>query len=1150
MSLRLRPFNGLDDLHYLYGSPVVTAKDITEPVDADLRDKYKLSRANAHVRRYIDLTLPCINSLLCGSGHKLAAKLLGISGEELEGIAKFTYCVDKRTGELINTSERGSSPSDYLFNGQALLYFINNLHVTESIHLEISSKIANLMGACLFEIQQGEGDFRVYGDWWVKVIEGTLTPDVTQETFTDTMTTLLQAGKLVRLSMLINLLNTCGSDQAVREYLSSALVYRQVSVIPYNMRPSLHKKDHPLTAAYVRLYNTNNNYSMYANGSVEDFKEFYKSLYTLLTSIVCFNYYDGGELVSPDRDMKQIRPLLETIKGKQGMIRGTMLKKKQDYSGRSVVVISPFMPIDCIGVPRSMVPKLYRHFVLNDCKFSPEEVLEKINDSGFNEIIINALIRKGVISNTPLLLGRNPTLHRNGVQGFHVVLTEGRAVEVSPLVCPAYNMDFDGDTAWDAISLNPKANVEIEKLILTDRNILLSKTGESTICPRMDIIYGLYMCTRDEYKAGAAIASYKNLSELKEAIYKQNVYVWDTVTVAGTRTGIAGKLAFESCLTTDVVRSMGETPEITTKTIKPYIEKIQTLPTHVFDSIINALVELGFKVAYLYTRSVSMLMPMDSETEAAKNFDLAYERFHEAMAPIDELNDLGLYDSETYGVEYSNQLRVVDRLLSDGIYDKVGDESMYTLMAKSGARGNKSNLVQMFGSKGRIQKSDTELFNVVIEHSLCSQLTPTEGFIAANGARKGQIAKSIKTADTGYLTRKMEHVASPLVITETDCGTHDGIVISKSIIASFLFKENMNSQERAALNKEASDIFVRFVSGRYRADTGLKITKREARAIADKSFDAKVKIRSPLKCKNPCCQKCYGNDPSTGRSAAVGLAIGVIAAQSMGEPCTQLTMKEFQKGGTAGSSASPFDRLEALLSQSDIKKAAKEGNYSTYDPIAWAPGILKKQDYPGTNILLEIVPPDDMPEEERSKYAYSVKRIVPESVSYKIEQKVSYGEQLRVTRGDCYIQEVAQLCGIEAAQLTLLYSLYFLFRSQVDLVPVHIETMVASMTGYAPIQTNLNDLKIGKYYTPHQLYTLGLDYSRTKFVGAVRGVATVVNTNANFMESLIMEDQRRVLSEAVLNGLVDLEDNPLVQIALGQKAKLGTGLNENFLEDR
>ena len=199
---------------------------------------------------------------------------------------------------------------------------------------------------------------------------------------------------------------------------------------------------------------------------------------------------------------------------------------------------------------------------------------------------------------------------------------------------------------------------------------------------------------------------------------------------------------------------------------------------------------------------------------------------------------------------------------------------------------------------------------------------------------------------------------------------------------------------------------------------------------------------------------------------------------------------------------------------------------------------------------MEIVPPDDMSDEERSKYAYNIKRIVPESVAYKVEQKVSFGEPLRVTRGDCYVQEVAQLCGIEAAQMTLLYSLYFLFRSQVDLVPVHIETMVASMTGYASVTTNLKDLKVGKYYTPHQLHTLGLDYSRTRFVGAVRGVATVVNTNANFMESLIMEDQRRVLSEAVLNGLIDLEDNPLVQIALGQRAKLGTGMNENFLEDR
>lgn len=1150
MSIRLRPMDN-EDLRYLYHKSVMSAKSISEPDEAATVDKFKMSKAKSHVRSYIALSVPCINSVVCGSRYAMASKLLGVDSDTIESLARFTLCIEASSGVITSASNLEGSASSYLFNGQALEVLIDQLNATQEVEFGIENLCVSVVGKeCEFYATQEKTDYPVIGDWFLD-IKGVPAKDFTLSKLRDSVIANIKNGKYTRVTMLINLLHTCGSDEDVRTYLKKALVLNALPTIPINRRPKLGNKEHPTTSAYSRLFNNNNNYSIYANGSAEDFKEFYKTIFALVDSIICTNHFAGNDpLASLDKDMKNVRPLLEVIKGKNGLIREQMLKKRQDYSGRSAVIVDPFMPLNSIGMPRSAIPKLYRRYILDRCDVPPASALENIHSTDFDEYVVRELIKSGVISEVPMLLGRNPTLHRHGIQGFNIVPVEGRAIKVNPLVCPAFNMDFDGDTAHTETPITSEAVNEIHRLVMTDRNILLPKTGESTICPRMDIVYGLYMCTRATYQVGASVADFDSASGLKEAIYAQRVRVWDTVTVKGMRTDLAGKLAFESCFPKSVANAMQPTPEINSKNISKYIARIQGNTVDSFGNTINSLVELGFKVAYLHNTSVSMLAPMSSATEAAKKFDMVYEEFHKRMQPINDLNDFGFYDPETYGMEYSNCLRDVDRILEQGVYDKIGDNNMYALMARSGARGNTSNLVQMFGGKGRIQKSDSELFNVTIEHSLHQQLTPMEHAIAANGARKGQIAKSIKTADTGYLARKLMHVGAPIIITTKDCGTRDGITIRRDEIASYLYKENMSSDDYEKANDAAVDIMARFIAGRYQAENGVKISESEAYAIASSKRDAKIKIRSPLTCQNPCCQKCYGNDPSTGRTAAIGLAVGIIASQAMGEPSTQLTMKEFQKGGTAGAASSPFDRLNAVLCQSDIRREAKEGRYNAYSPIAWAPGRLVMEDYPGMNILLKIEPDPAMPKEEQDLYNYKITRVVPANNAYKIGKNVVLGEQLRVASGDCYIPEVIQILGTQQAQLTLTYMLYFLFKSQVNLVPVHLEVMVSGMTGYMPLTTDVQALKLGKYYTRRQLRVLGENYRNTEFMSNIRGVSSTITNNVNFLEALIMEDQRRVLSDAVLNGAVDLGDSPLVQMALGQRVQLGTGYNPNFAEDR
>lgn len=1139
--LRLRPISNKLISRAQFESNA-NEQSISEGVIPPKMNKYFISRANAHVRYKIDLVLPCINSVLCGSGYNRAARLLGEKGTTIDGLAKFTLCYDIEEGDFRTTSDCVGLGKDYLMNGEALRYLIDKLEPSMIVKETLESILSKAFGVP-FAVGRGSGEFNAYSVWKCSQVklEDTEPLAITQEDIDNAIDNAAKKFKLLRVDMLINLLNSNNNDdKLVREYLKDMLTITVLPVMPLATRPSLGTQTHFLTAAYRKLLNHNSDYSVYQDAKIEEYREYYKTLYSYVNTIVCSKASENG--LDRDRTMSNVTPQLTLMKGKSGSIRSKMLSKRQDYSGRAAVVINPYMPVDTIGIPRTIAPKLYRLYALRDEKLDNQRIQKNLSSSDFDDVIIKQLEKSDIIKDIPIMLGRNPTLHKHGIQGFKVKLTSGRAIEVSPLVCPAFNMDFDGDTAHTELPVTPAAAREVEKLIRTDRNVLLPKTAESTIVPRMDILYGLYICTKNGYTAGSVSKSYATSEELLRDLTSLKIKVWDTATLEGYGTDLAGRVAFLSCFPKSVATELGA-EEITSKSIKKYINAMLPYQGHGFNHTINCLVSLGFHVANLYCGSVSILTELHNETEAAKEFDKAYDNFHEKMKPIDELNDYGFYDSETYSIEYGKNLDKVKKTHEAGVYDKIGD-SMFAVMAKSGARGNNSNLTQIFGSKGRIQKSESESFNVTLEHSLRDQLTPMEQMISAHGARRGQIAKSIKTADTGYLTRKLVHGTASIIITEDDCGTTEGITIRAEDIYKYLSKENATPDEEAKARSTVKDVMQRFITGRCDMD-GIVITKARAKEIAESSTKASIKIRSPLTCKNPCCKKCYGVDPSNGRMVRLGTPVGILADHSLSEPSTQLTMKVFQKGGVQGSASSAFDRLKAVLEQTDIRAAAKDGKYPTYDPVAWAPGILMKTPFQGKRVLLHIVPdnPADI-----DKYNYKINRIIPEGISVKSGMHVERGEFLRIEHGDVYVPELEEAVGSIRAALEEVYCLYFLFRSECDLVPIHIETVVSNLIGYKPMTTNLEELKVGKHYTRRQLCVLNKDYSGTRFVTHVRGQLTAITDNVNFMESLIMEDQRLALSDAVLNGLVDMADSPLVQVTFGWYPELGTRVNPEFLD--
>ena len=447
----------------------------------------------------------------------------------------------------------------------------------------------------------------------------------------------------------------------------------------------------------------------------------------------------------------------------------------------------------------------------------------------------------------------------------------------------------------------------------------------------------------------------------------------------------------------------------------------------------------------------------------------------------------------------------------------MGSESGFVRLAQSGARGSKSNMVQMYGYKGRIQKSSRESFRAVIEHSYAEQLTPLEHFVTAYGGRQGLINKSLNTADTGYAMRKMWHATSPYIITCDDCGTTEGIDIKKSDIAMF-----------AESRKEVDDIFCKIITGRYQAGTNIYIDKKKAAELCAKN--TVVTIRSVISCKNPCCKKCYGDDPSTHRLAAMGLPIGFIAAQSIGEPGTQLSMDSFKKGGIAskGGVTSAFDKLEAYI---ECKDLATSKGFGSYDPVAWASGEVHEAYNPDGSKTVTI---------GNSRIS---KKLPAEAL---LRKEAVRGEGLCVERGDYDINELLMYTDVRTAQLYLIHTLYHIYKDECEISMKHFEVLAAAMTMHMVVSTDRDDLYVGQFHDSIQMHKATLD--NTVYVSTIKGVKTIQPSRTHALSRVIMESVKIGLASCVLLGLEDPMEYPLNRIAMGQEIYCG-GTGE-FLDER
>ncbi|PYP83617.1 MAG: DNA-directed RNA polymerase subunit beta' [Candidatus Angelobacter sp. Gp1-AA117] len=630
---------------------------------------------------------------------------------------------------------------------------------------------------------------------------------------------------------------------------------------------------------------------------------------------------------------RPLKSLSDTLKGKQGRFRQNLLGKRVDYSGRSVIVVGPELKLHQCGLPKKMALELFKPFIYHRLEQTGHcTTIKQAKEMVEQQEPIVWDILEEVIKDHPVLLNRAPTLHRLGIQAFEPVLVEGKAIKIHPLVCTAFNADFDGDQMAVHIPLSPEAQVEASVLMLASHNILSPASGQPITVPTQDMVLGLYYLTKGKPGAKGEGRAFANIDEVLLALEAGEVE-----TLTPIRLRYTGEVI-------DLMQAYDDQDIVHTDPIKFERQFINTtvgraiLNDHLPEGMpyINGLLKkkgIGQLVNYTYLRfgleiTVKMLDEVKElgfrfATKAGLSIgidDMVIPEDKKSLVRDAEKQQTSVQQQYldgaiTNGERYNKVIEIwsnVTEKVADEMFasmqeqDKTGSMNPIFVMADSGARGSKQQIRQLSGMRGLMAKPSGEIIETPITANFREGLTVLEYFISTHGARKGLADTALKTADSGYLTRRLVDVAQDVIVSEQDCGTVDGIYVGSIVEAGDIIEPLRDRiVGRVSLEK------IKDYEGSVIVDVNHEITEDLAIAIQAAGIE-RVKIRSVLTCesKRGVCVMCYGRNLASGRMVELGEATGVIAAQSIGEPGTQLTMRTFHIGGTA-SRVSEQSRLEA-----------------------------------------------------------------------------------------------------------------------------------------------------------------------------------------------------------------------------------------------
>jgi len=837
---------------------------------------------------------------------------------------------------------------------------------------------------------------------------------------------------------------------------------------------------------------------------------------------------------------RPLKSLADYLKGKQGYFRQNLLGKRVDYSGRSVIVVGPTLKLDECGLPKHMALELFRPFVIAG-------LLER--ELAFNIRGAGRLIEDGVqevweileekIRGKHVLLNRAPTLHRQSIQAFRPVLIEGDAIQLHPLVCPAFNADFDGDQMAVHVPLSDEAQWEAANIMSSNKNILKPGSGSPVVATSHDIALGCYWLTKTVEGAkgegsyypnpNAAILAYDcGVLDLRAKIHvmpvagKEKYASFDGKIFETT----VGRLFFNTVLPSDYPYL---NDAITKKVLSGILnDSIVRYGLDAVPAIADKIKRFGFEYA---TRS-GITWSLDDISVPAKKADTV-NATREKVARIEEDYKNGLLSEDEkrrmvielwHGTRQAIEVLVGETLNPTGpVHD----------MIKSGARGSLGNLTQMVGMKGLIQSTSGETIEVPIVSSMIEGLNPVEYFMSTHGSRKGLTDTALGTARAGYLTRRLFDVAQDSIITEADCKTRRGVIISR-VSASGVQVDFADAIRGRVLTEAVDADGVSFKKNHM-------LTADDARTIAKDASITTLAVRSPMSCetREGICQSCYGMDLSNHQLIDLGEAVGTVAAQAIGEPGTQLTMRTFHAGGTAsvgGDITAGLPRVEEIFEKRSPKNAAL---------IAKTDGLVVEVKENGRERIIVLAPVASGKKKEEMNKEYVV--VYPRMALVKAGDEVKKGQFL--TDGSADLDELFELAGREVVQEYIISETAKIYELQgAPVSRKHLEVIVKQMFSRLKVtETGDSDYAVGDViedwvYAEAVQKAEDAGQMPPKAKEIVFGIKESALSRRSFLSAASFEQTTKVLINASLKGSADALKGLKENVILGRLIPAGTGL--------
>ncbi|MDL2310531.1 DNA-directed RNA polymerase subunit beta' [Peptostreptococcaceae bacterium OttesenSCG-928-C18] len=918
-----------------------------------------------------------------------------------------------------------------------------------------------------------------------------------------------------------------------------------IPVIPPDLRPMVQLEGgrfatSDLNDLYRRVINRNNRLKRLLDiGAPDIIVRNEKRMLQEAVDALIDNGRRGKPVTGPGN--RPLKSLSDMLKGKTGRFRQNLLGKRVDYSGRSVIVVGPNLKFYQCGLPKKMALELFKPFVMRELVGqgishnikNAKKMVERANDKVWD-------VLEEVIKDHPVLLNRAPTLHRLGIQAFEPVLVEGKAIKLHPLVCTAYNADFDGDQMAVHLPLSVEAQAEARLLMMSTNNILAPKDGRPITTPSQDMVLGAYYLTSDRENNTEDIKTFKDYDEMIRAYVNKDVSIHTKVKVRvkpeGEEKGqlvesTVGRFIFNEGIPQDlgyVDRSKDKysleiDKLVDKKTLGDIIDRCFRKHGNIGTAIILDYIKtVGYKYSTIAALTISM-----GDINVPDSKEDILNRASEEVSKYESLLRKGLVSEEE---RYEFVIDIWNKATDDvtkALLKDLDPTNNLAIMANSGARGSTNQIRQLAGMRGLMSSAAGKTIEIPITSNFRVGLSVQEFFISTHGSRKGLSDTALRTADSGYLTRRLVDVSQDIIIREDDCGT-DRYTVAKDFTEGKEVIEEMTSR---IIGRYAFEDILNLETGELLVQKNEMITDEIAEKI--KELDIKeVKVRSVLGCKSAhgACAKCYGRNLATGKSVNIGEAIGIIAAQSIGEPGTQLTMRTFHSGGIAGVGITQgLPRVEELF------EARKPKGLAYITEIAGTVQIVdnKKRH--------DILVTGDDGEEKIYAIPYGAR------IKVKDGDRIEKGDLL--TEGSVNPHDILEVKGPDGVQDYITKEVQKVYRLQgVDIDDKHIEIIIKQMLSKIKIEdagdssflegsmVNIRDFEIEneKLNSENKSPAIG---SRT-----LLGITKASLATDSFLSAASFQETTRVLTDAAIKGkedyLLGLKEN----VIIGKLIPAGTGV--------